>query len=281
MSRVYDALQRSYPDQLHPGATSGDNGRALFMEPMREPAWDRDAAPIAQANLSCEDKITSWFPVYGFASEQFRLLASRLQLMQQKRTLKSILVTSSTAQEGKSLLTVNLAMALAQGARQKILVVDADLRHSGVCETLRMEERPGIREWYGSSGPATDFICRLAGHNVWVLPAGQEAVDPLELLKSSRMSTLLTSLSGTFDWLLIDSAPLLPIADSEVLSWIADGTIVVVRGGKSSKRELKQALARVAPSKIIGLLLNDFPSAAHSAKSTYVIPKHLNGFQAG
>ena len=277
MSRVYDALQRARPDQVRSTVIPEDNGRVLLAEPIRDPAWDHDTAPIAQAHFSCEDRIPALFSGYGLASEQFRLLAARLQLMQQKRSLKSVLLTSSAAQEGKSLLAVNLAMALAQDGRQKILVIDADLRTSGVGRTLRMEERAGIREWYRSNGRITDFICRLAEHNVWVLPKGQEAVDPLELLKSPRMSALLTTMGNTFDWLLIDSAPLLPIADSEVISWIADGTIVVVRRETSSKEELKQALARVAPSKIIGLLLNDFPSAADSGKSTYITAKHSNG----
>ena len=281
MSRVFDALQRACPDQVRPTSIPEDNGHVRFAEPVRDPVWDHDSAPISQAKFSCEDRIPALFSAYGFASEQFRLLAARLQVMQQKRTLKSILLTSSAAQEGKSLLTVNLAMALAQDGRQKILVVDADLRTSGIGRTLQMEERSGIREWYRSNGRITDFICRLAGHNVWVLPTGREAVDPLELLKSPRMSTVLSHLSGTFDWLLIDSAPLLPIADSEVISWIADGTIVVVRRETSSKEELKQALARVAPSKIICLLLNDFPSAAHYAKSTYTAAKGSDGSRVG
>jgi capsular exopolysaccharide synthesis family protein len=267
MSRVYDALQQCCPDQVYQSPVQEDNGRSPFVEPIHDSVWEPDTAPIAQANLSSDDRIPALGSAYGFASEQFRLLATRLQQMQQKGTLKSILLTSSLAQEGKSLLAVNLAMALAQGTRQKILLVDADLRNSGVCRTLRMEERSGIRDWYHTTRPITDFICRLAGLNVWVLPAGQEAVDPLELLKSSRMSKLLSEMRAAFDWLLIDSTPLLPIADAEVLSGIADGTIVVVRRDKSAKPELKQALARVAPSKMIGLLLNDFPSNGHYGES--------------
>jgi hypothetical protein len=114
---------------------------------------------------------------------------------------------------------------------------------------------------------------------VWVLPAGQEAVDPLEVLRSPRMSKFLTGMRAAFDWLLIDSTPLLPIADAEVLSLIADGTIVVVRRDKSSKTELKQALARVAPSKTIGLLLNDFPAARDYGES-YTVGKRSGGSEA-
>jgi capsular exopolysaccharide synthesis family protein len=274
MSRVYDALQQCCPDQVYTSPVQGDNGRSLFIEPTHDSVWEPDSAPIA--SFSTDERIPALFSAYGFASEQFRLLATRLQQMQQKGALKSILLTSSVAQEGKSLLTVNLAMALAQGARSKILVVEADLRNSGACRTLRMEERSGIRDWYHSNRPITDFICRLDGLNVWVLPAGREPVDPLELLKSPRMAKLLNEMSGAFDWLLIDSTPLLPIADAEVLSRIADGTIVVVRRDKGFKTELKQALARVAPSKMIGLLLNDFPATADYPES-YTVGKHSDG----
>src|SRR5215467_3228939 len=218
MSRVYDALQQCCPDQIYTGPVQVDDGRSLFVEPIRDSVWTRDNAPAVPATFSSDDKIPALSAAYGFASEQFRLLATRLQQMQHRKTLKSILMTSSTAQEGKSLLTVNLAIALARGAGQNILVVDADLRKSGVCRTLGLEERSGIRDWYQSNRPITDFICRLAGLNVWVLPAGQEAVDPLELLKSPRTSKVLSEMSAAFDWLLIDSTPLLPIADAEVLS---------------------------------------------------------------
>jgi Mrp family chromosome partitioning ATPase len=91
------------------------------------------------------------------------------------------------------------------------------------------------------------------------------------------MSRLLAGMSAQFDWLLIDSVPLLPIADAEVISWMADATIVVVRREKTSKTELKLALARVAPSKLIGLLLNDFPSTAHYADSKYAAAGRISG----
>jgi capsular exopolysaccharide synthesis family protein len=280
MSRVYDALQQCCPDQVYPDpvypAVQEDNGRARFVEPVHDAVWEHDTAPIVPANFSSDDRIPALCSAYGFASEQFRLLATRLQQMQQKGTLKSILLTSSVAQEGKSLLTVNLAIALAQGARQRILLVDADLRNSGVGRTLRMGEPSGIRDWYQSTRPITDFICRLAGLNVWVLPAGQAAVDPLELLKSPRMFKLLSEMSAAFDWLLIDSTPLLPIADAEVLSRLTDGTIVVVRRDKSVKPDLKQALARVAPSKMVGLLLNDFPVNGNYGDS-YTVANRADG----
>jgi capsular exopolysaccharide synthesis family protein len=270
MSRVYDALQQSLGDQDQVTvAPQGETPDVLFAEPNAESVWDPDTAFIVRTNVSDEDRMPAWVSSYSFASEQFRLLATRLQQLQQARAFKSILLTSSVAEEGKSLLTLNLAMSLAQGGQQKILVVDADLRKPAVCRTLRLEDRQGIRDWYRTNRPVTDFICRIAGGNVWVLPAGQAAVDTLELLKSPRMSGLLASMSAIFDWILIDSAPLLPIADAEVISSIADGTIIVVRRDKSPKSALTQALERVAPQKMIGFLLNEFPAIGDYADARY------------
>src|SRR5215469_12503772 len=146
MSRVYDALQQCCPDQVYQGPVQVDDGRSLFVEPIHTSVWTRDNAPTVPASFSSDEKIPALSAAYGFASEQFRLLATRLQQMQQKKTLKSILITSSAAQEGKSLLTVNLAIALARGAGQNILVVDADLRKSGVCRTLVFQAEDGIRD---------------------------------------------------------------------------------------------------------------------------------------
>jgi capsular exopolysaccharide synthesis family protein len=168
-------------------------------------------------------------------------------------------LTSALAGEGKSLIIANLAVSLAQGGQQRVLVLDADLRNPGLSSIVEIDGRPGLREWHQTSRPISEFICRIGDINVWVLPAGLTTVDPLELLKSVRIADVLTSLTAMFDWVLIDSPPLLPLADAEIISRICDGTMIVVRREKSPKSALKQALERVAPSKITGLLLNDFP----------------------
>ncbi len=260
MSQVYDALQQCIPGQTAPGAPQKGAIDALFPEQLADSPVDRDAAPTVELNISTEEKMPALFSTFSFASEQFRLLATRLQQMRQSRGLKSVLLTSSVAQDGRSLLTLNLAMSLSQGGQQRILVVDADLRKPGVCSALGVGERAGLREWYQNDRPITEFIFRIAGVNVWVLPAGGSAVDPLDLLKSPRTTSLLSSLNAAFDWVLIDSPPLVPLADAEILSRISDGTIVVVRRHKSSKTALKQGLQRIDPSRMIGFLLNEFPS---------------------
>lgn len=269
MSRVYDALQQCIPAAVNPSRLDQNDAVALFSQQFADSTWDLEGIPILPANLSSEDKVPVMFSTYSLASEQFRLLATRLRQMRESRTLKSILVTSSVGEEGKSLLTLNLALSLAHGARQKVLVVDADLRKPGVCRALRVEECKGIREWYRTDQVISDFLRRVAGVHVWVLPAGLEEVDPVEILSSSRMAGLLTTLSTAFDWVLIDSCPLLPMADAGIMSRLSDATLMVVRRNKTAKTALKEALERVDPTKMLGFLLNDFPTVSHYSYERY------------
>jgi len=262
MSRVYEALQQSLSGRVHPGTPEGGRAGIVFTEQFRDSAWDPNAALQVQPHLSDREKLPALFSKHSLASEQFRLLATRLQQLQQSRTFKSVLLTSAVAGEGKSLLIFNLAVSLAQGGQQRVLVVDADLRKDGLSLTFQVDDRAGLREWHQTNRPISEFICRIADTNVWVLPAGKAIVDPLELLKSPRLPDVLTSLNAAFDWVLIDSPPLLPLADAEIISRICDGTMIVVRRDKSPKSALKQALERVAPSKMTGFLLNDFPLVA-------------------
>jgi capsular exopolysaccharide synthesis family protein len=270
MSRIYEALQQTSSGRVVPVIPEGERADAVFSEQFRQSVWDPNAALQVQLHPSDREKLPALFSKHAIASEQFRLLATRLQQLQQSRKFKSVLLTSALAGEGKSLIIANLAVSLAQGGQQRVLVVDADLRKPGLSSIVEVEGRPGLREWHQNSRPISDFICRIADNNIWVLPAGQTIVDPLELLKSSRIAEILTTLTAMFDWVLIDSPPLLPLADAEIISRICDGTMIVVRREKSPKSALKQALERVPPSKMTGLLLNDFPLATN-----YSYPQHV------
>lgn len=260
MSRVYDALQQCSRDHVNVNILQEAEPKALFPDQYANTVGNPEAIVAIDPDLSRNEKLPVLFSAYSFASEQFRLLAARLQQLQNARAAKSILLTSSGEGDGKSLLALNLGIALAQGGRQRVLLLDGNLRKAALSAMLTIGGRPGLKNWYRTSGSILDFMCRISGHNVWAMPAGNTQVDPLELVKSARMPELLLTLSGTFDWVLIDSPPLLPLADAEVLSRVCDVTILVVRSNTSTKGALKQALERVAPTKLVGLLLNDFPT---------------------
>lgn len=269
MSRVYEALQQCVPGDPFDIPTSRTGGPNAVFAQQFGGGWDIEAVPQVTASLSGQDRLPALFATYSFASEQFRLLTTRLAELREGKPLKSLLLTSSVPEEGKTLLCLNLAISLSRGGRHKVLVMDADLRRPSVCKLLHLSSVEGIRDWYCSDRPVTGFIRRVTGLNIWVLPAGLANVDPLELISSSRMADVFAAVGCAFDWILVDSSPLLPMADSGILSRLTDGTLMVVRRNKTPKAALTEAVERIAPSKGVGFLMNEFATARHYGYERY------------
>ncbi len=192
--------------------------------------------------------------------EQFRLLRTRLEDLRQTRALKTILVTSSLPEEGKSFVALNLAAALCQRGRNKVLLLEADLRRPSCCSALGLSPVPGLAECCANCAPLPGLVYRVSGMDVCLLPAGERPAPAIEWLASPRMARVVAETAGVFDWVLVDSAPLLPVADSVVLSRLCDGILLVVRRNRALKSALSEALNRFEPGKLLGLVLNDFPS---------------------
>jgi len=200
----------------------------------------------------------------SLAAEKFRFLAVRLRQMRQVRNLKKVLITSSVPQEGKSTVAANLACALGRRVRQRTLLIDGDLRRPSLSNLFSLGKIPGLCEWLqGDSGPA-ESIYHLEDVGVWILPAGSTPRNPLELMQSGRLSVLMNQLSNWFDWIIIDSPPVLPLADTSVWARLADGVLLVTRQGTSEKRQLQRGLEVIERTKLIGAILNSSSNASHN-----------------
>jgi len=200
----------------------------------------------------------------SLAAEKFRFLAVRLRQMRQVRNLKKVLITSSVPQEGKSTVAANLACALGRRVRQRTLLIDGDLRRPSLSNLFSLGKIPGLCEWLqGDSGPA-ESIYHLEDVGVWILPAGSTPRNPLELMQSGRLSVLMSQLSTWFDWIIIDSPPVLPLADTSVWARLADGVLLVTRQGISEKWQLQRGLEVIERTKLIGAILNSSSNASHN-----------------
>ncbi len=200
----------------------------------------------------------------SLAAEKFGFLAVRLRQLQQSRPLKKVLITSAGPQEGKTMVAANLACTLARRARQRILLVEGDLRRPTLAQMFGLGTIPGICEWLqGESGPTTS-IYHLEDPGFWILPAGRTAGNPLELMQSGRLSALMDQLTAWFDWIIIDSPPVLPLADTSVWTRLADGILLVTRQGTTERRQLQRGLEALEPKKLIGALLNCSRNTAHN-----------------
>jgi capsular exopolysaccharide synthesis family protein len=198
------------------------------------------------------------------AAEAFRLLGVRLRHLRRHRTLKKVLITSTIPQEGKSMVAANLACTLALRTQQRTLLLEGDLRRPSLSQKFGLGRNPGLSECLQGERSLTMSIYHLEGPNLWILPAGSAPSNAQELLQSGRLSALMDQLAEWFDWIIIDSPPVLPLADTSVWMRLADGILLITRQGTTEKRQLQRGLEALEPKKLIGALVNGSKNAADS-----------------
>ena len=228
----------------------------------RSTPWEQfESLPVSLLPYS---RLVSVVEKDGLAAEKFRFLAVRLRHMQQRRSLKQLLITSTIPEEGKSMVAANLACTLGSRRQQKTLLLDGDLRRPTLQRQLGMGKVPGLSEYLQGTVDAKLPIYRLDALGIWVMPAGHVPHNPLELMQCGRLSPLMEKLSTWFDWVVIDSPPILPLADTSVWTRLADGILLVTRQGTTDKEQLKRGLEAIEPSKLLGAILNSSRKVAHS-----------------
>ena len=201
----------------------------------------------------------------SLAAEKFRFLGVRLRQLQQSRSLKKVLITSTIPEEGKSTVSANLAGVLAR-RKQSVLLIEGDLRRPTLAQQFGLGRLAGLGEWLQSGRQTVSNLYRLEGPDFWFMPAGNPPENPLELLQSGRLSYLMGQLADLFDWIIVDSPPLLPLADTTVWSRVTDGTLLVAREGKSEKKQLQRGLEALKKSDLLGVVLN---GCAHPDHKSY------------
>jgi len=190
-----------------------------------------------------------------FAVEVYRGLRTSVQFLGLDKPLRVIQVTSSLPGEGKTTTATNLAVVLAQAGKE-VALVDADLRKPRIHEVFQIPLRPGLTETLVAT-EAMDMAVNHLGR-LHVIPAGSLAPNPSEMLASSRFVALVKELSERYDYVVVDSAPVLPVADALALSRAVDGVLVVGQANRTSKRTLSEGLARLEQvgAPVVGLVLN-------------------------
>jgi capsular exopolysaccharide synthesis family protein len=283
MSRIFEALQRSESEQSGTPLATPALATELLLAVERksiQPPSEDFAAGDSLANdlvgsdldqfqslpvsLPSNSKLICLTAPESLGAEKFRFLGVRLRQLQQNRPLKKLLITSTIPEEGKSTVSANLAAILARKQQPKILLLDGDMRRPSLSKVFGLGKLPGLSEWlHGEPRPAEN-IYRLEGPNLWFLPAGHPPENPLELMQSGRLSKLMEQLSAWFDWIIIDSPPVLPLADTSVWARLADGILLVTREGTTKKRSLQSGLQALEQSKLLGAVVNSSASTDHT-----------------
>ena len=258
MSRVFEALRQH--ELKAPGSELGDAKAPPSTELLHN--LEGEMPNLSQAKqlrleLGKESELIALTDAYSMAAEKFRLLALRIRHIQEKRPLRKLLVTSSVVQDGKSLISANLAYTMAVRESQKVLLIEGDLRQPRLGQIFHQPRLAGLSEWAAGREPITNYLYRIDNAPLWFLPAGWISQNPLDTLHSERLSELMTQLADWFDCIVIDAPPVVPLADTHVWEALADATLLIVREGKTPKKQLEKALEILDKKKIIGAVLNE------------------------
>lgn len=235
------------------------------------------ASPVLSFNVS-QLKKTSWNPSIeslpallssGSAVEQFRSLRSRIyELRSQTHQLKSILISSGLPQEGKSFIAVNLALILARHKDSKVLLIDGDMRRSTLHKLLGCEAQPGIVDHLLGNSGIVEVMQKIDQNkltvsrnfqplsNLTFIPGGISGDMASDLSGSHRFNELLATASTHFDWIIIDSSPVIPVSDAVNLARSCDGVLLVAREGVTKYQVAQRAVEEFKSSNILGFVLN-------------------------
>lgn len=189
-------------------------------------------------------------------SERYRILRTNIEYSSYDHKIKTIVVTSSEVGEGKSTTASNLAISFAQIGKKTILI-DCDLRKPSIHKLFEVSNIKGLSEALIGDKELDECIYSF-NENLDILTSGHIPPNPSEMISSIRMEKLLKELSLSYDYIIVDSAPIQAVTDAQILSVKADGTIMVVRAEKTKKDSIlssKNLLEKVGAN-IIGIVLN-------------------------
>lgn len=254
---------------LLPVATASETSVAPQVWPNDKEAGALVQFPSIRIPVPIPNRLICLTNSEGLVAEKFRFLGVRLRHLRRERTLKKVLITSTIPREGKSTVAANLACTLARKKQQRTLLLEGDVRRPFLSQMLGLVGKPGICEWLQGEYREISNIYHLEDLGLWILPAGTASSNPLELLQSGRLTALMEQLSTLFDWIIIDSPPVLPLADTSIWSRMADGILLVTRQGTTKKRQLQSGLEAIDQHKLLGALVNSSQSSLHSDNYYY------------
>jgi polysaccharide biosynthesis transport protein len=190
-------------------------------------------------------------------SEAFRALRTNVLFSSAEEGSRSIVVTSTGPGEGKSLVASNLAISLSQ-AGQRVVLIDADMRKPRAHDIFELAQEPGLSNLLVGNARASDTVRKSSVPGLWVLAAGRTPPNPAELVGSQRFRDFLDSLKDHFDWVIIDSPPVMAVTDAALLAHDVSGVLFVVGAEMTTRQAAKRAVDQLeqVQARFVGAVLN-------------------------
>lgn len=267
MSRVYDALRRAEQSGLPITAAHAAGAPSAQEVPSLQGLLE--LIPEIPYNPNPEAHLIDMTRPDAAPTEEFRALRTRLNHMQTLQPIHSLVMTSPSPAEGKSFSAINLAMAEANIAGNLTLLADFDFRRPIIHNIFQIDRSPGITDYLLGKVALHEVLRKVAGTNLYLMPAGEAVLNPLELLNLREVKLMLNQLPTLFNWIILDSPPLLFAADANLLSTLCHGTLLVVRIGATTIDSVTRAMQSLCQNNVLGIIVNGARRGELYSKYTY------------
>ena len=190
------------------------------------------------------------------AREQFRSLRMTLSELRAQSGVRVIMVGSALPGDGKTFVATNLAQAFAAQRDSRVLLIDCDIRHGSVAEVFGARKSPGLSEYLLGEKSLQDVLQRGVNSRISLISSGRYMAEPGELVADSKMQTLIQHMRQSFDWIVIDTPPVIQFSDASVLAGVCDGTLLVLKAGTTPVRMAQRAAELFKGRNLLGAVLN-------------------------
>ena len=241
--------RRAVPAITEPAKTTGSYDTSERQSPEPESSlFDRIDSRLTE-------KIVVDQNMNAASREQYRRLAAVLHDAHNTQRLQVIMVASAVASEGKTLTASNLALTFSESYQKRVLLIDADLRRPSLHGIFRLDTTLGLGDGLMSTGESK-MLVRQVSPRLAVLPAGRPSSDPMAGLTSDRMRKLIEEARQSFDWVILDTPPIMLLPDAHLLASMVEGAVMVVRANSTPFELIKRAVDAIGRQRIIGMVLN-------------------------
>jgi len=198
------------------------------------------------------------------AEESYRALRTRLLKLSSAKDIRSIVITSSVPSEGKTLTSLNLAVCCSQLQDMRVLLVDGDIRTSGLTRAMGCHARPGLAEVLSREMSAEAAVLETNHPNLYVCGSGIAALPPPELYAASSWQEFMAWCKRSFNLVLLDSPPVMDLADVELMTAACDGVLLLVRARRTRREDLQKCAGQIDAKKLLGVVYNGMEGARHN-----------------
>lgn len=225
----------------------------------QRPAVDAPSQVRAEAALSSgiNKKIVAYHNPGGTVAEQFHAIGTHIFCPERENKLRSVIITSASNGEGKSVAAANLAIVASQHSGRPTLLVDCNFRKPSIGGLMGVSSEKGLGELLSGATDISGVTAACDIKNLFIIPAGHIQGNPNELLSSQKMKDVLFELKGKYDRIILDTPALIPYSDARILSHIADGTVLVIRAGRTRREVVARAesVLKSVGANILGYVL--------------------------